>query len=105
MPSRRQRPGCEERDVHAVERRLAHGPHGHVPVAEAQHRAVRSLAGQQAQLANRKRALTQHAQHSGVKLDYFDQDLQLKLKEQGATVVVLPPSQSAWTGRIPGRRI
>jgi glycyl-tRNA synthetase len=29
--------------------------------------------------------LTQHAQHSGVKLDYFDQDLQLKLKEQGAS--------------------
>jgi glycyl-tRNA synthetase len=28
--------------------------------------------------------LTQHAKHSGVKLDYFDQELQLKLKEQGA---------------------
>ena len=27
--------------------------------------------------------LTQHAKHSGVKLDYFDQDLQLRLKEQG----------------------
>ena len=27
--------------------------------------------------------LTQHQKHSGVKLDYFDQDLQLKLKEQG----------------------
>jgi glycyl-tRNA synthetase len=27
--------------------------------------------------------LTQHQQHSGQKLDYFDQDLQLKLKEQG----------------------
>ena len=30
--------------------------------------------------------LTQHQTHSGQKLDYFDQDLQLKLKEQG-----LPP--------------
>jgi glycyl-tRNA synthetase len=29
--------------------------------------------------------LTQHQQHSGQKLDYFDQELQLKLKEQGAT--------------------
>lgn len=29
--------------------------------------------------------LTQHSQHSGQKLDYFDQDLQLRLKEQGAT--------------------
>ena len=29
--------------------------------------------------------LTQHQQHSGQKLDYFDQDLQLKLKEQGAS--------------------
>jgi glycyl-tRNA synthetase len=28
--------------------------------------------------------LTQHQQHSGQKLDYFDQELQLKLKEQGA---------------------
>ena len=28
--------------------------------------------------------LTQHAKHSGLKLDYFDQDLQLQLKEQGA---------------------
>jgi len=28
--------------------------------------------------------LTQHQEHSGQKLDYFDQDLQLKLKEQGA---------------------
>src|SRR6185503_1967538 len=28
--------------------------------------------------------LTQHQQHSGQKLDYFDQDLQLRLKEQGA---------------------
>jgi glycyl-tRNA synthetase len=27
--------------------------------------------------------LTQHQEHSGVKLDYFDQDLQLRLKEQG----------------------
>jgi glycyl-tRNA synthetase len=27
--------------------------------------------------------LTQHGTHSGAKLDYFDQDLQLKLKEQG----------------------
>lgn len=27
--------------------------------------------------------LTQHQKHSGVKLEYFDQDLQLKLKEQG----------------------
>jgi len=27
--------------------------------------------------------LTQHQQHSGQKLDYFDQDLQLRLKEQG----------------------
>jgi len=27
--------------------------------------------------------LTQHQTHSGQKLDYFDQDLQLKLKEQG----------------------
>src|ERR671912_256066 len=27
--------------------------------------------------------LTQHQKHSGQKLDYFDQDLQLKLKEQG----------------------
>jgi glycyl-tRNA synthetase len=29
--------------------------------------------------------LTQHTKHSGVKLDYFDQELQLKLKEQGAS--------------------
>jgi glycyl-tRNA synthetase len=29
--------------------------------------------------------LTQHQQHSGMKLDYFDQELQLKLKEQGAS--------------------
>src|SRR5207248_10863421 len=29
--------------------------------------------------------LTQHQTHSGQKLDYFDQDLQLKLKEQGAS--------------------
>jgi glycyl-tRNA synthetase len=29
--------------------------------------------------------LTQHSQHSGQKLDYFDQELQLKLKEQGAS--------------------
>jgi len=29
--------------------------------------------------------LTQHQEHSGQKLDYFDQELQLKLKEQGAT--------------------
>jgi glycyl-tRNA synthetase len=29
--------------------------------------------------------LTQHAKHSGQKLDYFDQDLQLKLKEQGVS--------------------
>src|SRR5262245_45567608 len=29
--------------------------------------------------------LTQHQQNSGQKLDYFDQDLQLKLKEQGAS--------------------
>jgi glycyl-tRNA synthetase len=28
--------------------------------------------------------LTQHSKHSGQKLDYFDQDLQLRLKEQGA---------------------
>ncbi|MDP9175605.1 MAG: glycine--tRNA ligase [Planctomycetota bacterium] len=28
--------------------------------------------------------LTQHGKHSGQKLDYFDQELQLKLKEQGA---------------------
>jgi glycyl-tRNA synthetase len=28
--------------------------------------------------------LTQHSKHSGQKLDYFDQELQLKLKEQGA---------------------
>jgi glycyl-tRNA synthetase len=27
--------------------------------------------------------LTQHSQHSGQKLDYFDQELQLKLKEEG----------------------
>jgi glycyl-tRNA synthetase len=29
--------------------------------------------------------LTQHQQHSGQKLDYFDQELQLKLKEQGVS--------------------
>jgi len=29
--------------------------------------------------------LTQHSEHSGQRLDYFDQDLQLKLKEQGAS--------------------
>jgi glycyl-tRNA synthetase len=29
--------------------------------------------------------LTQHQKHSGQKLDYFDQELQLKLKEQGAS--------------------
>ncbi|MBC7785232.1 MAG: glycine--tRNA ligase, partial [Burkholderiales bacterium] len=29
--------------------------------------------------------LTQHSTHSGAKLDYFDQELQLKLKEQGAS--------------------
>jgi glycyl-tRNA synthetase len=29
--------------------------------------------------------LTQHQQHSGQKLDYFDQDLQLRLKEQGVS--------------------
>lgn len=29
--------------------------------------------------------LTQHQQHSGAKLDYFDQELQLKLKESGAS--------------------
>jgi len=29
--------------------------------------------------------LTQHQKHSGQKMDYFDQDLQLKLKEQGAS--------------------
>src|SRR3954452_7511901 len=29
--------------------------------------------------------LTQHQKHSGQKLDYFDQDLQLKLKEQGVS--------------------
>jgi glycyl-tRNA synthetase len=29
--------------------------------------------------------LSQHQQHSGQKLDYFDQDLQLKLKEQGVS--------------------
>jgi glycyl-tRNA synthetase len=29
--------------------------------------------------------LTQHQTHSGMKLDYFDQELQLKLKEQGAS--------------------
>jgi glycyl-tRNA synthetase len=29
--------------------------------------------------------LTQHTKHSGQKLDYFDQELQLKLKEQGAS--------------------
>src|SRR5260370_12339886 len=29
--------------------------------------------------------LTQHQQHSNQKLDYFDQELQLKLKEQGAS--------------------
>ncbi|MFT3787789.1 MAG: His/Gly/Thr/Pro-type tRNA ligase C-terminal domain-containing protein [Tepidisphaeraceae bacterium] len=29
--------------------------------------------------------LTQHQTHSGQKLDYFDQELQLKLKESGAT--------------------
>ncbi len=29
--------------------------------------------------------LTQHQKHSGQRLDYFDQELQLKLKEQGAS--------------------
>jgi glycyl-tRNA synthetase len=29
--------------------------------------------------------LTQHQEHSGQKLEYFDQDLQLRLKEQGAS--------------------
>jgi glycyl-tRNA synthetase len=29
--------------------------------------------------------LTQHQQHSGQRLDYFDQELQLKLKERGAS--------------------
>ncbi len=29
--------------------------------------------------------LKQHSEHSGQKLDYFDQELQLKLKEQGAS--------------------
>jgi glycyl-tRNA synthetase len=29
--------------------------------------------------------LTQHSKHSGQKLDYFDQELQLKLKEQGVS--------------------
>ena len=29
--------------------------------------------------------LSQHSKHSGQKLDYFDQELQLKLKEQGAS--------------------
>jgi len=29
--------------------------------------------------------LTQHQQHSGAKMDYFDQDLQIKLKEQGVS--------------------
>src|SRR5438105_15629950 len=29
--------------------------------------------------------LTQHQQHSGQRLDYFDQDLQIKLKEQGVS--------------------
>ena len=29
--------------------------------------------------------LTQHQQHSGQKMDYFDQELQLKLKEQGVS--------------------
>src|SRR5260221_1368426 len=29
--------------------------------------------------------LTQHSKHSGQRLDYFDQELQLKLKEQGAS--------------------
>jgi glycyl-tRNA synthetase len=29
--------------------------------------------------------LTQHSEHSGLKLDYFDQELQLQLKEQGAS--------------------
>jgi glycyl-tRNA synthetase len=29
--------------------------------------------------------LTQHQQHSGQKLDYFDQDLQVRMKEQGAS--------------------
>jgi len=29
--------------------------------------------------------LTQHQEHSGIKLDYFDQELQLKLKEQGVS--------------------
>jgi len=29
--------------------------------------------------------LTQHQQHSGQRLDYFDQELQLKLKEQGVS--------------------
>jgi glycyl-tRNA synthetase len=29
--------------------------------------------------------LTQHAKHSGQRLDYFDQELQLKLKEQGVS--------------------
>ena len=29
--------------------------------------------------------LTQHTKHSGQKLDYFDQELQLKLKEEGAS--------------------
>jgi len=29
--------------------------------------------------------LTQHQKHSGNRLDYFDQELQLKLKEQGAS--------------------
>src|SRR3954469_9737149 len=33
--------------------------------------------------------LTQHQQHSGQKLDYFDQELQLKLKEQGASEEVI----------------
>jgi glycyl-tRNA synthetase len=29
--------------------------------------------------------LTQHSEHSGQRLDYFDQEMQLKLKEQGAS--------------------
>ncbi len=33
--------------------------------------------------------LTQHSKHSGQKLDYFDQELQLKLKEQGAAEGVI----------------
>jgi len=31
--------------------------------------------------------LTQHTKHSGQKLDYFDQELQLQLKEKGVAFI------------------